>query len=128
MRDVGTRHARQDVHALTCIRPPFLPHLAYIPKSQGHYIEALGNQPVKLLETFKNEKFSQVSLSNWLALTPPNIVASHTGWSKQTISKLQQFKTQDYQVVQGDNDGSGKPINQNKKRGLLPYGGKQMWA
>lgn len=106
--------------------PPF--SQAYIEKSNGHYIEALGDEPVKLLETFKSPKFSQISLSNWLALTPPNIVKSHTGWSDAVINKLQQFKTQDHQVVQGDNDGSGRPVKQHSKRASLPYGGKQMWA
>ncbi|CAO1636441.1 unnamed protein product [Sympodiomycopsis kandeliae] len=98
--------------------------VAYIPKNQGHMVEALGNKPVKLLETFKSKKFSQLSLSNWLSLTPPNIVKSHTGWSDKAIAKLQQFKHQDYAVVQGSNDGSGKPIQQ--KRSLSLYGGKDV--
>lgn len=102
--------------------------VAYIPENQGHFIEALGDQPVKLLETFKSDRFEQVSLSNFLALTPANIVKSHLGWSDRAIAKLQQFKTPDHQVVQGNNDGSGRPVKQHNKRGLLPYGGKQMWA
>lgn len=102
--------------------------MAYIPKSQGHYIEALGHEPVKYLETFKEAVYSDVSLSNWLAITPPSVVKSHLGFSDAQIKKLQKFKTHDHQVVQGNNDGS-RP--KNSKRGLEEggmYGGRQMWA
>lgn len=98
--------------------------VAYIPVSQGHYIEALGSEPVHYLELFKTPVYSDVSLSNWLSLMPPNVVKSHLGWSDAQIKKLQRFKSHSNQVVQGNNDGSGRRL----KRDVGLYGGREMWA
>ena len=98
----------------------------YVTESSGHYIEALGDEPVHYLELFAAATYQDVSLSTWLALTPPSVVKSHLGWSDSAMKVLENFATNDHQVVQGNNDGSGKPIS---KRSLSDmYGGKQMWA
>jgi len=38
----------------------------------GHYIENTGSTPLRFLEVFKNSDYADVSLNQWLALTPPN--------------------------------------------------------
>lgn len=87
--------------------------------SQGHYIEALGDEPVEYLELFKASRYQDVSLSNWLSLMPPHVIQNHLGFSDATMKKLQSFRTHNNQVVQ----------NGKSKRDLpLPYGGRQMWA
>ncbi|CAO1624428.1 unnamed protein product [Parajaminaea phylloscopi] len=99
--------------------------VAVIPKVQGHYIEALGDEPVKYLELFKTSEYQDTSLSNWLSLMPPHVVQNHLGFSDATMKKLEKFRSHTNQVVQGDNDGSGRKL----KRDLVaPYGGRQMWA
>lgn len=49
--------------------------VGYIKKSFGHYIENTGNDDLMFLELFKTDRYSEVSLSDWLAHTPPRMVA-----------------------------------------------------
>lgn len=60
--------------------------------SLGHYVENTGNVTLKYIEVFKTDKFQDVSLNQWLALTPPELVKAHLGFSDETISKLQKVK------------------------------------
>lgn len=48
-----------------------------VPKSMGHYIENIGDEPVELLEIFKAPKFEDFSLEQWLAATPKRLVSEH---------------------------------------------------
>lgn len=48
--------------------------VAYVEPSYGHYIENTGNTTLKFLEIFASSKYEDVSLSQWLAFTPPQIV------------------------------------------------------
>lgn len=102
--------------------------VAYIPKSQGHFIEALGNTTVRYLELFKAPQYEDVSLSNWLSLMPPHVVQDHLGFSDAAMKKLQNFRSHDNQVVQGQNDGSGNGIGKRGVSDAPLYGGKQLWA
>ncbi|KAH7925449.1 putative oxalate decarboxylase/oxidase [Leucogyrophana mollusca] len=71
----------------------FLPgDIAYIPPSYGHYIENTGNTPLKFLEIFKSAIFQDVSLNQWLALTPPELVKAHLGVDDATIAKFSKVK------------------------------------
>ena len=74
----------------------------------GHYIENTGNTTLKLLEvlksgTFHNDNllllvnplpdvFQDISLSQWLALTPPELVKAHLGFSDEVIDHLTKVK------------------------------------
>ncbi|EIW78587.1 Bicupin oxalate decarboxylase oxidase [Coniophora puteana RWD-64-598 SS2] len=66
--------------------------IAYIPPSYGHYIENTGNTTLKFLEIFKSDRFQDVSLNQWLALTPPELVKAHLGLDDETISRLSKVK------------------------------------
>ena len=46
----------------------------YMPFAMGHYIENTGATPLRFLEIFKGGYYSDVSLNQWLALTPPELV------------------------------------------------------
>ena len=48
--------------------------VGYIPKSMTHYIENTGTTTVTVLEVLKSGKFSDFSLSQWLAHVPSQIV------------------------------------------------------
>ncbi|MFB7894274.1 cupin domain-containing protein [Microbacterium sp. NPDC056044] len=43
----------------------------------GHYIENTGDDVLQFLEVFRTDKYEEVSLANWLAHVPPQLVAAH---------------------------------------------------
>ncbi|KAH7884814.1 putative oxalate decarboxylase/oxidase [Phlebopus sp. FC_14] len=71
--------------------------VAYIPASFGHYAENIGNTTLKLLEITKTDKYQDISLAQWLALTPPELVKAHLGLSDETIAAMNKTK----QIVVG---------------------------
>lgn len=58
----------------------------------GHYVENIGNTTLKFLEIFKTDKFTDISLNQWLALTPPELVKAHLGISDETVGRLSKTK------------------------------------
>ncbi|GAB1521075.1 hypothetical protein RhiTH_004166 [Rhizoctonia solani] len=66
--------------------------IGYVPPSFGHYVENIGNTTLKFLEIFNADKYEDISLNQWLALTPPELVKAHLQLSDDTISKLQKVK------------------------------------
>jgi oxalate decarboxylase len=48
-----------------------------VKKSFGHYIQNTGESDLVFMEIFKTDKFEEVSLAQWLAGTPPDLVRSH---------------------------------------------------
>ncbi|CAE6392127.1 unnamed protein product, partial [Rhizoctonia solani] len=48
--------------------------IGYVPPSFGHYVENIGNTTLKFLEIFNSDKYEDISLNQWLALTPPEMV------------------------------------------------------
>jgi oxalate decarboxylase len=51
--------------------------VGYVPFAMGHYIENTGNTTLRFLEIFKSDYYADVSLDQWLALTPPELVNAH---------------------------------------------------
>src|SRR3984957_17592919 len=51
--------------------------VGYVPFAMGHYIENTGSAPLRFLEIFKSPYYADVSLNQWLALTPPDLVKVH---------------------------------------------------
>ncbi|THH17142.1 hypothetical protein EW146_g3616 [Bondarzewia mesenterica] len=66
--------------------------IGYVPASCGHYVENIGNTTLHYLEIFNTDRYSDISLSQWLALTPPELVKAHLGLSDETISQLKKTK------------------------------------
>ncbi|KAI0671639.1 oxalate decarboxylase [Trametes maxima] len=66
--------------------------VAYIPASFGHYIENTGNSTLHLLEILKSDIFTDISLNQWLALTPPELVKAHLQLSDETMAHLSKTK------------------------------------
>ena len=48
--------------------------VGYVPFAMGHYIENTGDNTLRFLEMFKSDYYADVSLDQWLALTPPELV------------------------------------------------------
>jgi oxalate decarboxylase len=66
--------------------------VGYVPKSMSHYVENTGDVPLKFLELFRSSRFQDVSLNQWLALTPALLVKSHLGLDQDTIDHLSKTK------------------------------------
>jgi len=43
----------------------------------------IGTTPVRFLEVFKSSYYADVSLNQWLALTPPELVKAHLSWMRR---------------------------------------------
>jgi oxalate decarboxylase len=72
--------------------------VGYVPFAMGHYIENTGTTPVRFLEIFKSSYYADVSLNQWLALTPPELVRAHLKLDPQAMAALHEEK---FPVVPG---------------------------
>ena len=66
--------------------------VGYVPFAMGHYIENTGNTMLRFLEIFKSDYYADVSLDQWLALTPPELVGAHLRSDPQLIRALRKDK------------------------------------
>ena len=66
--------------------------VGYIPFAMGHYIENTGDEPLRFLELFRSDRFADVSLQQWMALTPPELVAAHLNLDEGIVSGLRKDK------------------------------------
>lgn len=48
--------------------------VGYVPFAYGHYIQNTGNTKLWFLEMFRSDRFADVSLNQWMALTPHELV------------------------------------------------------
>ncbi len=62
--------------------------VGYVKKSLGHYIQNTGSTELQFLEIFKADRFSEVSLSQWLTRAPPQLVAQHLGIDPSVIGRF----------------------------------------
>jgi oxalate decarboxylase len=67
--------------------------VGYVPFAMGHYIENTGTTPLRFLEIFKSSYYADVSLNQWLALTPPELVQAHLKLDPQTLAALRKSKS-----------------------------------
>ena len=51
--------------------------IGVVKKSLGHYVENVGDTDLVFMEIFKADRFQEVSLTQWLACTPPELVGAH---------------------------------------------------
>ena len=58
----------------------------------GHYVENTGDEPLCFLEMFRSAQFADVSLNQWMALTPPGLVQEHLNLDQQTLAALRKDK------------------------------------
>jgi oxalate decarboxylase len=66
--------------------------VGYVPFAMGHYIENTGNTPLRFLEMFKSSYYADVSLNQWMALTPPELVEAHLNLDRQVMAALRKEK------------------------------------
>ena len=51
--------------------------VGYVQQTLGHYIENTGDTDLRFLEMFKTNRYQDLSLSEWLSHTPPELVMAH---------------------------------------------------
>lgn len=66
--------------------------VGYVPFARGHYIENTGDSRLRFLELFKSNHFADISLNQWLALTPPELVQAHLHVTEKVMKMLQKGK------------------------------------
>jgi oxalate decarboxylase len=57
-----------------------------------HYIENTGTTDLKFLEMFKSPVYEDLALSEWLAHTPPELVAEHLHLDQATMDAIPRNK------------------------------------
>jgi oxalate decarboxylase len=66
--------------------------VGYVPFAMGHYVENVGDEPVRFLEMFRSPRYADVSLNQWLALTTPELVQAHLNIDDATVGRLSKNK------------------------------------
>ena len=67
--------------------------VGYVPFAMGHYIENTGDTTLTFLEMFKSPRYADISLTQWLALTPHPLVQAHTGMDPKLVEALPETKS-----------------------------------
>jgi len=62
--------------------------VGYVQQTLAHYIENTGNDDLRFLEMFKASRYEDLSLSVWLAHTPPELVMAHLNIDRQTYDAI----------------------------------------
>jgi oxalate decarboxylase len=66
--------------------------IGYVKRANGHYVENIGDTDLQFVEVFRSSYFADVSLSNWLTHTPPEMVAQHLNLDAATVAKFPSSK------------------------------------
>jgi oxalate decarboxylase len=67
--------------------------VGYVPFGTGHYIENTGKTTLRFLELFRSSYYADVSLNQWLAKTPPELVQAHLKLDPQVLSAFRKTKS-----------------------------------
>ncbi|PHH68665.1 hypothetical protein CDD83_6016 [Cordyceps sp. RAO-2017] len=67
--------------------------VGYISQADAHYIENTGTEDLVFLEVLQAPKFSDISVAQWLALTPKQTVIDHLKLPEQVVDNLPREKT-----------------------------------
>ena len=59
--------------------------VGYVQQSLPHYVENTADTDLKFLEMFKTSRYQDLSLSEWLAHTPPELVMAHLNIDKKPL-------------------------------------------
>ncbi|KAL8792145.1 MAG: hypothetical protein Q9195_005241 [Heterodermia aff. obscurata] len=66
---------------------------AVFPDNSGHYIENTSDtEQLIWIELYKSDRVADISLTQWLALTPPDIVAATLKIPLSAVNKLKKEK------------------------------------
>ncbi|KAF4550420.1 Cupin-like protein 1 [Elsinoe fawcettii] len=66
--------------------------VGYVPTPDAHYLENTGDEDLVYLEILQAPVFNDISVGQWLGLTPKQVVKDHLGFSDDTLNRLPQVK------------------------------------
>jgi oxalate decarboxylase len=66
--------------------------VGYVPFGMGHCFENVGDEPVQMLELFRSDYFADVSLNQWLGLTPQEVVGATLNLDATTLAAMRKDK------------------------------------
>lgn len=66
--------------------------VGYVPYAMGHYVENTGTTTLRFLEMFRSSYYADISLNQWMALSPQQQIRDHLGLSDQVLSALSKKK------------------------------------
>jgi len=66
--------------------------VGYVPFAMGHYVENTGDETLRFLELFRSPRFVDMSLNQWLALSPPRMVQATLNLDDATMAALRKDK------------------------------------
>ena len=67
--------------------------IGYVKKSLGHYVQNTGSTDIIMVETFKDKQFQEVSLAQWLACSPRQMVAETLNMDPRLIEQISKSRT-----------------------------------
>jgi oxalate decarboxylase len=62
--------------------------VVFIPQGFGHFIEQRGSDPTELLILFSNPHYQEISISEWLAGNPAEILTANFGINRDMAAKM----------------------------------------
>ncbi len=66
--------------------------VGYVPFAFGHYIQNTGTETLWFLEMFKSDRFADISLNQWMALTPRELVRDNLHVGPELLDALRKEK------------------------------------
>jgi oxalate decarboxylase len=61
--------------------------IGYVPRNFGHYVENIGDTDLQFFAVFRTPQYQEVSLADWLAHSPPQMVAEHLNVDPAMVSR-----------------------------------------
>jgi oxalate decarboxylase len=62
--------------------------IGYVKKAFGHYVENIGDADLVYIEVFRSDRFEEVSLSDWLAHSPLDMVAETLNIDSSLLAQI----------------------------------------
>jgi oxalate decarboxylase len=62
--------------------------VGYVPQTLLHYVENTGDSDLVFLEMFKSDHYADISFSQWLSHTPPELVMAHLRVDRATYDAI----------------------------------------
>ena len=61
--------------------------IGYVKRNYGHYVENVGDTDMQFIAVFRTSRYEDISLSDWLTHTPPEMVAQHLNVDVAALAK-----------------------------------------
>lgn len=67
--------------------------VGYVPVGDFHYVQNIGDEKLIFLEIFKSDHFADISLAQWIAMTPKEVVKSALNLSDEFLNNVNKEST-----------------------------------